>query len=69
MIGNIIMGKNSISSELDPKLFTDFDLTRKQYVDDGFNKKLSLTGGTMTCDINIGNHKIISTYHKPTHET
>ena len=33
----------------------------KKYVDDRDNTKLSLTGGTMTGDITIGNNKIITT--------
>ena len=40
----------------------------KKYVDDRDNLKLSLTGGTMTGDITIGNNKII-TSSDPTLET
>ena len=69
MKGDINMGKNSALSSVNPTNYTDFDLVRKQYVNDEDNKKLSLAGDTMTGDINIGNHKIISTYHQPTHET
>ena len=62
MKGNIVMGNNRITTTLDP--IDDTQSTRKKYIDDELKKKLSLTGGTM-----LGNHKIISNYHQPTHET
>ena len=67
MSGNIVMGDNRITTTLDP--IDDTQLTRKKYIDDELKKKLSLTGGTITGVINMGNHKIISTFHQPTHET
>ena len=71
MSGEIYMGNRHIISTVDPSKETD--LSRKKYVDDQDARMrstcLSLTGGTMTGDINIGNHKLISTYHTPTHET
>ena len=43
-------------------------LSRKKYVDDRDNTRLSLSGGTMTGDITIGNNKIISSTN-PTLQT
>ena len=62
------MGNNKILSTSDP--LDDKHLSRKKYVDDRNNatlqviytksyEKLSLTGGTMTGDLNMGNHHII----------
>ena len=37
----------------------DYSSKRKKFIMKEFDKKLSITGGTMTGDINMGNHKII----------
>ena len=77
MTGDITIGNNKIITTSDPTLETH--LSRKKYVDDRNNatlqviytksgEKLSLTGGTVTGDITIGNNKIITT-SDPTLET
>ena len=68
MTGDITIGNNKIISSSDPTLETH--LTRKKYVDDRnnatlqviytkSNEKLSLIGGTMTGDLDMGNHNIL----------
>ena len=77
MTGDITIGNNKIWSTSDPT--GDKHLTRKKYVDDRdnvtlqvvyskANEKLSLTGGTMTGDLNMGSHKIIKN-SDPTEDT
>ena len=46
MTGDITIGNHKILTTSDPT--DDTHLTRKKYVDDQDNKKLSLTGGTVT---------------------
>ena len=50
-------GQYQFTTEKDP-IFPN-NLTRKKYVDNQDAKKLSLTGGTMTGDLNMGSNKII----------
>ena len=68
MTGDLDMGNNKIQTTSDPT--DDTHLARKKYVDDRdnvslqiiyakSNEKLSLTGGTMSGDLDMRNHNIL----------
>ena len=50
MTGDITMGNNKITTNVNP--VSDKNLSRKKYVDDQDSRKLSVTGGTMSGNIN-----------------
>ena len=59
LTGDVTIGNHKIISSSDPTL--DTHLTRKKYIDDEVNKKVSKSGDTMTGNLDIGNNKIFTT--------